>query len=416
MLIGEQPEVRPLPVHAIVLPAPEEIVRKPQQRRRYILRQDVARFGPTPGCEACAALAGGAQRVTKPHSDECRTRMDEPMQRDEDALVQQRLHADMLRSGSTIVGASGDERKDPDVETVGSGLPSGSSAEAPRVGGAQESMRTGTEAAESRGSAPRAGGSDEPMETAPEDAETRRGLKISAELPPEDQVREVCGRGEHLDDDVPTVTPIAQQTERTANAADVHMSVGKMEMISSEAATMNSAVACVLTSAEIWTLAKTALESFGASVSRFANQFTSYSNDSSHIIDLTTRRDDGQLWDFGTEEDRERSEQMQLEHQTELLIGSASCTSFRTLLYASEKGTKYQIEKMQDQERQYTQACIKAYKRQLIMGRHVLHEHPVHASSWWMPEMRKLLNDGRVHLVQGPLSRWRMALTDVCGE
>ena len=148
MLIGEQPEVRPLPVHAIVLPAPEAIVRTPRQRRRYILRQDVARYGSTPGCEACAALAGGAQRVTKPHSDECRTRMDELMQRDEDALVQQRLHADRLRSGSTIVGASGDERKDPDVETVGSGLPSGSSAEAPRVGGAQESMRTGTEAAE----------------------------------------------------------------------------------------------------------------------------------------------------------------------------------------------------------------------------------------------------------------------------
>ena len=76
MLIGEQPEVRPLPVHAIVLPAPEAIVRKPQQRRRYILRQDVARYGSTPGCEACAALAGGAQRVTKPHSDECRTLMD----------------------------------------------------------------------------------------------------------------------------------------------------------------------------------------------------------------------------------------------------------------------------------------------------------------------------------------------------
>ena len=112
--------------------------------------------------------------------------MDELMQRDEDALVQQRLHADRLRSGSTIVGASGDERKDPDVETVGSGLPSGSSAEAPRVGGAQESMRTGTEAAERKGNAPRAGGSDEPMKTAPEDAETRRGLKISAELPPED--------------------------------------------------------------------------------------------------------------------------------------------------------------------------------------------------------------------------------------
>ena len=111
MLIGEEPEVSPLPVHAIVLPAPEAIVRTPRQRRRYILRQDVARYGPTQGCEACAALEGGAKRVTKPHSDECRTRMEEFMQRDENALVQQRLHADRLRSGSTIVGASGDERR-----------------------------------------------------------------------------------------------------------------------------------------------------------------------------------------------------------------------------------------------------------------------------------------------------------------
>ena len=110
MLIGEEPEVRPPPVPAVVMPAPEAIVRTPQQRRRYILKQDVARYGPTPGCEACVALAGGAQRVTKPHSDECRARMDELMQRDEDALVQQRLHADRLRRGSMTAGASGDER------------------------------------------------------------------------------------------------------------------------------------------------------------------------------------------------------------------------------------------------------------------------------------------------------------------
>ena len=109
MLIGEEPEVRPPPVPAVVMPALEAIVRKPQQRRRFILKQDVARYGPSPGREACVPLAGGAQRATRPHSDECRARMDELMQRDEDALVQQRLHADMLRRGSMTAGASGDE-------------------------------------------------------------------------------------------------------------------------------------------------------------------------------------------------------------------------------------------------------------------------------------------------------------------
>ena len=66
---------------------------------------------------------------------------------------------------------------------------------------------------------------------------------------------------------------------------------------------------------------------------------------------------------------------------------------------------------MQDQERQYTRSCIEAYTRQLVMGRHFLHEHPVHASSWCMPEMRELMNDGRVHLVQGPMCHWRLSST-----
>ena len=342
MLIGEEPEVRPPPVTEVVMPILERIVRTPQQKRRYILKQDVARYGPTPGCEACAALAGGAQRVTKPHSDECRARTDELMQRDEDALVQQRLHADRLRRGSTIVGASGDERRDPDVEMVGSGLPPGSSGEALRVGGARESTRTGTEAAGSSGDAPWAGGAEEPMGTTPEDAETRRGLKRSAELPPDDGARDRApGRGEHLDDDVPIVTPTVQQAERTADAADAHMSVGKMEMISSAAAKMmNSAAAGELTGAEMWTLAKTAIELLGASVSKFANKLTSYSIDSSLIIDITTKRDDGQFWDLGTREDQERLEQLQQEHQTELLIGSAPYISFRALLHPARRNER----------------------------------------------------------------------------
>ena len=160
------------------------------------------------------------------------------------------------------------------------------------------------------------------------------------------------GRGLHLDDDVPIVTPTVQLTERPADAAEAHMSMGKMELISNAAAKMmNAAVTCELTSAEVWTLAKTAIELFGASVSRFANKSTSYGADSTLIIDLTARRDDGQFLDLGTREDRERWEQMQQQHQTELLLGSAPCISFRTLLYPC--GTKTKTDRVQDQGRQY---------------------------------------------------------------
>ena len=132
------------------------------------------------------------------------------------------------------------------------------------------------------------------------------------------------GRGEHLDDDVPIPTPMVQQAEQVVDAADAHISVGKMEMISKAAAkTTNSAAAGELTSAEIWTKTKTAIELFGASMSKIANKFTSYSIDSSLFIDMTAKCDDGQFWDLGTREDREKLEHTQQEHQTELLIGNA---------------------------------------------------------------------------------------------
>ena len=265
MLVGQELEVRPPPVPAVVMLAPEAIVRTPQQRRSYILKQDVARYGPTPGCEACGALAGGAQRVTKPHSDECRARMDELiMQRDEDALVQQRLHADRLRRGSMTAGASGDERRDPDVEMVGSGLPAGSSGDAPRARGTHENSGRGCR-----------------HETRIEKLRritTSTTERETAHLVVENILMMMC----HLSRQF-----CSKLNKQAAEAAYAHVSVGKMEMISRAAATMtNSAPASEWICTEIWTLAKTAIELFGASVSRFANKFTSYSIDSSLIIDM----------------------------------------------------------------------------------------------------------------------------------
>ena len=155
-------------------------------------------------------------------------------------------------------GESGDEQRSPDTEAVESDLPVGSSGDAPRVGGAQESTRTGAEVAGSSGGAK---GADEPMGTAAEDADVRR-FKRSAELPLDDRARDRApGRGEHLHEDVPIVTPIVQRAEQAADAADAHRSMDKMEMISRAVAEMTkSAAACGLIGTEIWMLAKTAIE------------------------------------------------------------------------------------------------------------------------------------------------------------
>ena len=48
-------------------------------------------------------------------------------------------------------------------------------------------------------------------------------------------------------------------------------------------------------------------------------------------------------------------------------------------------------------------------------------ERRPNAASWCMPEIRELMNDGRVHLVQGPMCHSRLASTgdgneEVCVE
>ena len=91
--------------------------------------------------------------------------MDQLMQRGEAALVQQRVHADKLRRGSMTSGASGDERRDPDVacwQGVPETHPESEEHKSPRE---QEQKRSG----EGGGDAPRAGGVEEPMRTAAED-------------------------------------------------------------------------------------------------------------------------------------------------------------------------------------------------------------------------------------------------------
>ena len=97
-------------------------------------------------------------------------------------------------------------------------------------------------------------------------------------------------------------------------------------------------------------------------MSKFASKFTSYSIDSSlFFIDVTAKHDDGSLIQ-GLPNERGPRE-----------IGTnAARTSNRTLdckcamhilshiTAPSENGMKEQMEKAQDEERQYTQACIKA--------------------------------------------------------
>ncbi|CAK0892249.1 unnamed protein product, partial [Prorocentrum cordatum] len=217
---------------------------------------------------------------------------------------------------------------------------------------------------------------------------------------------------DHIDGGVPMASP-AGPNAQAAGAADSDMSASKLELVPRVAVKIaRSAAAIGLSSVEVWSLARVATELSGAAIAetyspnRFTSMATSYGLKPSFFIDVTAKRDDDAFWDLGDEEDQRRLEAMQEEQRPDLLIGSPPCTSFSALLQHSK--TKGEIEEMREEGRKHVRVCIEAYKRQLQMGQHFLHEHPAGSASWDMPEMQELLGDSRVYVVQGPMCRWGM--------
>ena len=133
-------------------------------------------------------------------------------------------------------------------------------------------------------------------------------------------------------------------------------------------------------------------------MNRITNEFVSYDIDPRSITAMIANRDHEKFCKVRT-----RGDQV-ARISSNLFIGSTSSISFRALLYFSK--TKEQTEKIHDEERQHTQVCIRTFNRQLSMDWHFWYEHPVYVSSWSMTEMQEMLNDGRVYLVYGSMSRW----------
>ena len=53
-------------------------------RRRYITKKDLAKYGYTVECQACTQLASGMHNAKVPHDDRCRDRIGEFMAEDDD--------------------------------------------------------------------------------------------------------------------------------------------------------------------------------------------------------------------------------------------------------------------------------------------------------------------------------------------
>ena len=100
-------------------------------------------------------------------------------------------------------------------------------------------------------------------------------------------------------------------------------------------------------------------------------------------------------------------ERVQNREQPELLARSPPSDDFSSLLNTcveSQEISKLKTERIEPQ----IKACVQAYKLQMEMRKHFVHEHPKDSTSWEMPEFRSLVSDPTAHSVDGPMCRWSL--------
>ena len=118
-------------------------------------------------------------------------------------------------------------------------------------------------------------------------------------------------------------------------------------------------------------------------------------------LDIRTFKPDGSPWDFNRRSDRNLARSLIDERQPTWIIGSPPCTSFsiwnQNLNFKNMP--KEKVRELIAEGRKHLSFVTSLYRKQLQLGRHFLHEHPVSATSWKEPQIMALTKDPRVHCV-----------------
>ena len=97
----------------------------------------------------------------------------------------------------------------------------------------------------------------------------------------------------------------------------------------------------------------------------------------------------------------------------ECLIGSPMCTAFRAL-QGLNKSQMCPLEwnALWEKGVRHMRFAIKLYRLQAEQGRWLLHEHPISASSWKLPEMISLMEDLQTQRAVAHMCRYGMQSSD----
>ena len=141
--------------------------------------------------------------------------------------------------------------------------------------------------------------------------------------------------------------------------------------------------------------------------SKFASCATRLGLREGYAVDLTTARASGTMWDLSLEDDRAELRRVQNREQPELLAGSPPSDDFNSLLNTCVESQEISSLKTERSEPQI-RACVQAYKLQVAMQNHFVHEQHKDSASWDVPEDQPLVSDPRVRSTEGPMCRWSL--------
>ena len=118
-------------------------------------------------------------------------------------------------------------------------------------------------------------------------------------------------------------------------------------------------------------------------------------------LDIRTYKPNGDAWNFDKRSDRNEARRLIDERQPTWIIGSPPCTPFsiwnRNLNY--KHMDKERVRNLIAEGRRHLAFVTSLYRKQMLQGRHFLHEHPASALSWSEPGIAALARHPNVHCV-----------------
>ena len=344
-------------------------------RRRYVTKRDLVKYGYTDECQACTQLASGMHNAKVPHDDRCRDRIGELMAGDDDQRQVERM---MSRTSG---GSSG------------SGTRSGVGSRASETNTDDREVKR-VRFTESRVQK-RQGEDVEELAAKAEEQHLDADVEVPAHKTwrVEDVVADAADAApEQVNSFVQSKTEVFEKIEESLRPLCMVEDLDDDEIME----------LCILSN-ELNACEATAI----LNPSKFASCATRLGLREGFAVDLTTARANGTMWDLSLEDDKAELRRVQNREQPELLVGSPPSDEFSSLLNTcveAREVSKLRTEKIEPQIR----ACVQSYKLQMEMRKHFVHEHPEVSSSWQMPEVQSLINDPRVYSIDGPMCRWSL--------